>query len=178
MNFFDLMTHIAEGLGYLFALIFSIYGFIKWLRPHVKTWQHKRRVVSVENIEHIKDIAYRAWGKAHFLIDLLESAVYVCKPSGECVYSSKTLCQMFGRDEKLMMNYGWTEAIAEELRAEEYEKWVDCVRENKPYSSTYPIFVDGERKVVHTAATAYRAIDPITKKEGEILFYIGYVKEI
>ena len=170
----DYIRILAECIVYL-AGLYSIYKFVV---PFIKKFFHKRKIVSVENISHINDLVHRALSKVHILMDLNNVCVYVCKPTGECIYASSALCKLFGKQEKEMHGYGWVSAISENYRELEFNKWINSVKNKTPYISVYPIEVNNILKHISTKADAVPKIEIDGKEEEEILFYIGYTKEV
>lgn len=105
--------------------------------------------------------------------------VYICKPTGECVYASEELCELFEKSEQEMRGFGWTLAIPDKARNEAYTKWVDCVKNKMPYEDTYTIATQNGLIEVYTSTHVCFDYDHATGEfTNNILFYIGTVKPV
>lgn len=172
------MKTIAEYLGYITVISIFIGGAYKLILPYLKSIFNYNKVVSVDNINHINEIAYRALYKSETLIDHIGIAEYVCTPDGACIYASKRLCELFEKSEIDMLGFGWTLSIVEDERDLAYHKWINSVKEKTPYEHTYHIYSKNIKDtiLVRTKTRVCFKFNPIEKKKtDEILFYIGTV---
>lgn len=168
---------ISQYIGYASVIsgaLWAAWKFAFFLYMDVK---RKTEKLNPRNIDHIKDIAYRALHKSETALDWINAAVYVCRPSGECIYASVGLCTLFGLDYEDMLGYGWTLAIPEPHRARAADNWEKHVKNHRPYQDTYPVIVGGNEIQVWTKTEICYDFNPAKPGEhGEIMFYIGIVK--
>lgn len=172
------MKLIAEYFGYISAISIFIGGVYKLLLPYLKSIINYNKVVSIENINHVSEIAYRALYKSETVIDHIGIAEYVCTPDGACIYASKRLCELFERSEMDMLGFGWTLSIVEDERDGAYLKWINSVKEKIPYEHTYRIYSKNVKDtiLVRTKTRICFKFNSLEKKKtDEILFYIGTV---
>ena len=172
------MELFVKYIGWISILFSALYGAYKFLLPFLKSIQTYRKIVSVENINHNTEVAYRALLKAENLNDHVGTAQYICTPDGSYTYASKRLCEIFEKNETDMLGFGWTTAIVQEDRDRAFHKWMDCVKERIPYEDTYHIKSKNLNKNILITTTTkvcfkYDAIEK--RKTDEILFYIGTV---
>lgn len=108
---------------------------------------------------------------------LLEShfglSIYVCDPAGECDYVNDELCELFGLDRDDCKGFGWLEGIMPEDRKRVHEGWIFCVSHRIPYDCDYAVTNKRTGITVEVSTKAY----PVTKISGEVLCYVGTVKE-
>ena len=71
-----------------------------------------------------------------------------------------------------MLGNGWASTIDHTDRQRCITKWNDCVATHTPYSDIYTIVINGQKKHIETHAFSH------SNEEGNILFYVGYVKEL
>lgn len=170
------MDKIVQYIGYVSVISGFAYGLFKFLKPIYYKYKLQSQALSIDNIENIRDVAYKALNKAHMLIDHNKLLVYTCTPDGKCIYASKQLCYLYNQSQSAMLDYGWTLSINSEDRKKAFENWKRCVDEKLPYQDTYRLNgINGEIRV-NTYADVVFEYDPNKKSyTDKILFYIGYV---
>ena len=169
----------SEYIGYVSIIAGAIFGAYKFILPFFLGYKEKRRVLSVPNINYIKDTATRALVKSQILIDNSKTMIYTCTPDGRCVYSSKELSFLFNKTPEEMLGYGWTLSVIAEDRDNSLQKWISCVKEGRPYQDSYRIDSGHGQKTIWTSAQVCFNYDAEEKKfTDEILFYVGTVKVV
>lgn len=158
-------TALFTGIG---AAI--LYGILKFLQPHFAV---------KKELEEFKHITEEVTVQMQVIMNHIGMCVYICKPTGECIYASKQLCELFGRPEEDMRGFGWVLAIPDKDRNRAYQKWIDCVKNKKPYEDTYPVNTGTELIEVYTSAIVCFDFNNETEEfTKEILFYIGTAKKM
>ena len=159
------LKEVAEFLGYLVVIWSAFRAAKRWAVPHLKKWTG-----STKHAELTKRVDVLA-AKIFLIINLRGDAIYVCKPTGYNVWASESLCRMLGLSRDAIAGNGWASAITEEDRVRALAKWKECVRTRTPYTDTYTVVVNGERKLVETKAYEY------VNELDEVVLYVGCVIE-
>jgi len=108
---------------------------------------------------------------------LLEShlgfAVFVCDSNGRCEFVNEELAEMFGLDAAACNGFGWLEAVNSSDRKRVHEAWMFAVVNKIPYENDYGVVNKRSGDHLKVTAKAY----PVTRYNGEILCYVGTVRE-
>ena len=74
----DVIKNIASLIGALTVIMGAVFGIYRFLEPIYKRAKDRNRIISVENILHVAEIAYRAHSKSKLAIKRMKMPVYVC----------------------------------------------------------------------------------------------------
>ena len=170
------MTKYIDILKYTAVALTSLYGIYRIILPFINRVKKYLNIVSVANIEHITEISYRGLYKSENIITHIGMPEYVCKSDGQCLYASPRLCEIYGRIEADMLGFGWSTSIIQDDRDRALNKWIDCVKNKKPYEDTYMINTEKGKLLITTKTRVCFGYDSHLKRQtDEILFYIGTV---
>lgn len=99
---------------------------------------------------------------------------YECDEKGACLWANKAVCDMFGLTLAEFVGNGWLASICEEDRAEAWVNWLDAIKLDIPYESTYSVCnaKTGEKFFCQTHAVAHR------DTTGHILGFYGTIRRI
>lgn len=102
--------------------------------------------------------------------------IFECDSTGQCVFVSKSVCEMFGMSYKDMLGNGWLLAIDNpEERSKVWEYWKHDIANNIPHRDRFTIHNQMTNKAIKVEASA---VVHRGRKSGKILAYQVSLKAI
>lgn len=128
-----------------------------------------------DQITRIDDITRLAELRSKSIASNLQTTgVYECDAQGNCTWANNALCEMFGLTPAEMMGTGWLLGIKASERKRVSDEWMDSVKEDIPYETTYTAVnhKNKEEIYVRTSAVTHKSMN------GKILGFYGTVTRV
>lgn len=108
--------------------------------------------------------------------NIQEEALFNCDKMGDCTFSNKALCELFGMHYTEMSGKGWLKAIGETQheREDAYNAWISSIRNQLPYEYQYTVVNQKTGAKIKCIAKA----EAMRNKSGEVMYYIGTVNKM
>ena len=107
--------------------------------------------------------------KLDIIENLLSVGIFVSDETGKWTYVNNTLALMLGMQPMDMVGNGWLRNINK--RTDVYEKWMDSISNNLPYSDIITVQLSGR-------TTLYELSTLPVLRDGQFSAYVGTIKPI
>jgi PAS domain S-box-containing protein len=94
----------------------------------------------------------------HFQWAMGEKATMECDSSGQCVWVSRRMAEIFGLEHAEMLGRGWLDAVDHKTRAKVWERWQDAIESRIPYADEFLVINQSTSDKVWCRASAQAAI--------------------
>lgn len=182
-RFTELLEQHGKVLGALVALGSAALVAWKWVSKHcaaIAVGHALREHFGTDpagTIRKILDEIKRTQGKreihTRIIARHLNLGIYVCAPSGQCTDCNDVCCELFGRDSREMLGFGWLEAVVPEDRQQVYEFWTYCVEHGLPYSAAYTVQHAETNERFRCRTQAFAGV-----VDGVTVCWVGYVTRV